>query len=74
MKKMHYGSCVIGVALAAVLLVALGVSASTLTVLAVALICPLLMFIMMRTMMDGQAGHTGDRGPGKEPVDPRRAR
>ena len=51
MKNLHYGHCLIGVAAAVVLLVALGVKASTLGILAVALVCPLMMFLMMRTMM-----------------------
>jgi hypothetical protein len=55
MKHLHYGHCLIGVAAAAVLLVAFGVEASTLGVLAVALACPLMMFVMMRTMMGGQS-------------------
>ena len=59
MKNLHYGHCIIGVAVAAVLLVALGVKASTLGILAVALACPLMMFVMMRTMMgDQSARHT----------------
>ena len=57
MKNLHYGHCIIGVALAAVLLVVLGVSASTLGFLAVVLACPLMMFVMMRAMMDNQTGH-----------------
>jgi len=54
MKNLHYGHCIIGVAAAAVLLVALGVSASTLGILAVALACPLMMLVMMRTMTGDQ--------------------
>lgn len=53
MKHFHYGHCLVGVALGAVLLVALGVSAGTLGFLAVALACPLMMLAMMRTMGDG---------------------
>ena len=55
MKNLHYGHCLIGVAVAVVLLVALGVKASTLGILAVALACPLMMFVMMRTMMGDQS-------------------
>ena len=51
MKNLRYGHCLIGVALAVVLLVALGVQASTLGFLAVVLACPLMMFVMMKTMM-----------------------
>lgn len=50
MKNLHYGHCLIGIALAAVMLVALGVSTSTLGLLAVVLACPLMMFLMMRAM------------------------
>lgn len=64
MKNLHYGHCLIGVALAAILLVALGVSASTLGFLAVALLCPLMMFVMMRTMMsDNKAGNADHDQP-----------
>lgn len=66
MKNLHYGHCIVGVALAAVLLVALGVSASTLGILAVVLACPLMMFVMMRTMMGDQ---TGTRDRDDHPVD-----
>lgn len=59
MNKFHFGHCVIGVALAVVLLAALGVSASSLGILLVALACPLMMLVMMRSMMD--AG--GDDSP-----------
>ena len=57
MKNLHYGHCLIGVALAAVVLIALGVSAGTLGFFAIVLACPLTMFVMMRTMMnDNKAG------------------
>lgn len=52
MKNLHYGHCLIGVALGAVLLVALGVSAGTLGIFAIVLLCPLMMFVMMRMMMN----------------------
>ncbi len=55
MKNLHYGHCLIGVAVAVVLLVALGVKASTLGFLAVVLLCPLMMFVMMRMMMGDQS-------------------
>jgi len=64
MKNLHYGHCIIGVAIAAVLLVALGVSASTLGFVAVVLVCPLMMFVMMRAMMGNQTGnHDRDDHP-----------
>lgn len=60
MKNLHFGHCLIGVAAAVILLVVLGVKASTLGFLAVVLACPLLMFVMMRMMM-------GDRAPQSDP-------
>jgi uncharacterized membrane protein YjfL (UPF0719 family) len=60
MKNLHYGHCLIGVALAAILLVALGVSASTLGFAAIALVCPLMMFGMMRMMMNDNKTRTTD--------------
>jgi len=63
MKNLHYGHCLIGVAVAVVLLVALGVKASTLGILAVALACPLMMFVMMRTMMGDQSKSSHDDHP-----------
>ena len=69
MRNLHYGHCLIGLAVAVVLLVALGVKASTLGILAVALACPLMMFVMMKTMMGDQSGsshhddHPVDHGP-----------
>jgi hypothetical protein len=45
-----------------VLLVVLGAFASTLGIVAVALFCPLMMFVMMRAMMGGDsAGRTDHR-------------
>lgn len=76
MKNLHYGHCILGVAGAAVLLVALGVSASTLGVLAVALACPLMMVLMMRMMMrdqgrraDGDDDRTADRTVERQPLE-----
>lgn len=50
MKHLRHSHCLIGVAIAAVLVIAQGVSASTLALLAVVLACPLMMLFMMRTM------------------------
>jgi choline-glycine betaine transporter len=62
MKNLHYGHCLIGVAVAVVLLVALGVKASTVGFLVVVLACPLMMFVMMKMMMgDQSASHHEDR-------------
>lgn len=68
MKNFHYSHCLIGVGIAAILLVALGVSASTLSFLAVVLLCPLMMFVMMRMMMNDNKRSDGpvDRD---QPVD-----
>lgn len=60
MKPIHYVQCLVGVAIAAVLLLALGVSSSTLGFLAVALACPLMMVIMMRAMVAGHTNHPRD--------------
>jgi hypothetical protein len=60
MKHVHYGPCIVGIALAAALLIALGVSASTLGIAAVALACPLMMLMMMRTMLGGQPSTRSD--------------
>ena len=48
MKNIHLGHCFIGLALAAAVMIGLGVSASTLGILAIALMCPLMMMAMMR--------------------------
>jgi hypothetical protein len=63
MKNLHYGHCLIGVAVAVVVLVALGVKASTVGFLAVVLACPLMMFVMMKMMMRDQSAssHHDDR-------------
>jgi hypothetical protein len=63
MKNLHYGHCLIGVAVALVLLVALGVKASTVGFLAVVLACPLMMLVMMSMMMGDRSAssHHDDR-------------
>lgn len=63
MKNVHYGTCLVGIALAVLMLVVLGVKASTLGVLAVTLACPLMMFVMMRTMMGDHAKSGRDDRP-----------
>ena len=71
MKHLHYGHCLLGVAVAVVLVVALGVKASTLGILAVALVCPLMMLVMMKMMMGDQSAsshhddHPVDQSPNK---------
>lgn len=51
MKNLHYGHCLLGIAVALVLLVAFGMKASTVGLLAVVVACPLMMFVMMKMMM-----------------------
>jgi hypothetical protein len=72
MKNLHYGYCLIGVAAAVILLVAVGVKASTLGFLGVVLLCPLMMLVMMKTMMGDHSGsssrsddHPVDHGPNR---------
>lgn len=69
MKNLHFGHCLIGVAVAVVLIVSLGVKASTLGIVAVALACPLMMLVMMRTMMGDQSSSHRDDHPVDHPVD-----
>lgn len=69
MKHLHYSQCLVGIAIGAVVLVALGVSASTVAFLAVVLACPLMMFVMMRAMGDA---HTS--APHDESIDDTRRR
>ena len=60
MKHLHYSHCLVGLAIAVVLLIALGVSASTLGVLAVVLACPLMMLVMMQAMGDSRSSAPRD--------------
>lgn len=70
MKNLHYGHCLIGIAIAVVALIAFGVSASTLALVGIVAACPIMMFIMMRTMMVGnQNGAPPDNSvPADKPV------
>lgn len=72
MKNVHYGYCLIGVALAVIVLIALGVSTSTLGFLAVVLLCPLMMLVMMRTMMSDNNKSSSDPVEDDEPLNQRR--
>lgn len=65
MNNLHYGHCALGVAVAAVFLVAAGVPAGTFVVVAAALACPLTMVVMMRTMVGGHTHRPGDQ-PGTD--------
>lgn len=55
MKNLHYGPCLVGVAVALAVMVSLGVKASTLGILAIALACPLMMLVMMKAMTGDQS-------------------
>ncbi|MFZ6004280.1 MAG: DUF2933 domain-containing protein [Actinomycetota bacterium] len=61
MKKSHLAPCVVGVALAVAVFIALGGSASSVGFLAVVLACPLMMIVMMRMMMGGHHRDTDRR-------------
>jgi hypothetical protein len=74
MKNLHYGHCTVGVVIAGVVLVAAGVSASSLVLVAAALACPLMMVLMMRAMMGGHAARPADRAGDDEPADHHPAR
>lgn len=65
MKHLHWGHCTFGVAVAAVALIALGVSPGTLAFFAVVAACPLMMLVMMKTMAgnDRSKSHTGPPSP-----------
>jgi len=68
-KKLLLLSCLVGVAVAAVVVIAFGIRISVLPVVGLVLLCPLMMIVMMRMMMPG-----GDRraGPKAVPDTPRR--
>jgi Protein of unknown function (DUF2933) len=67
MKNLHAGHCIVGVALAAVILIAFGASTSTLLFLGVALACPLMMIVMMKMMMGGnQSGPDQHSSPDED--------
>jgi hypothetical protein len=60
MKKNYMVPCVIGFAAALLIMAIVGVKASTLGFLAIVLLCPLMMFMMMRSM-GGNNQSSGDR-------------
>ena len=60
MKKSHMVPCIVILAVAAVIIALGGVNGGSLGFLAFALLCPLMMFFMMRSMMDG-SGHDDHR-------------
>ena len=67
MKDLHAGHCVVGVALAAVVLIAFGVSTSGVLFLGVALACPLMMIVMMKMMITGnQTGSDQHSSPDED--------
>ena len=63
MKQQYLVPCLVGMVFAAVMLVALGVSAGTLAAGTLALACPLMMILMMGGMMHGH-GHARRSDPG----------
>lgn len=68
MNRSHLAYCGVGIVLAVVLLLAVGVSTTTLGFLALALACPLMMLVMMRQMM-GSSGPRSKERKG-EPAEP----
>ena len=53
MKKLHYGHCLIGVAIAGTLFVFLGARAGRLGILAYVLLCPVMMIAIMKMAIGG---------------------
>ena len=67
MRQIPFVPCLVGVAVALAVLLALGVHAGTLLAVGVALACPLMMILMMGGMVHGaHRMHTGHDGPGPE--------
>jgi hypothetical protein len=67
MGRIPVTHCLLGVALAFVLLLALGVQAGTILVVGAALLCPLMMVLMMGGMARGMAhGRDGHGAPREE--------
>ena len=62
MKSPHLTHCLVGVGIAAAVLLAFGVEPGTLAFLAATLACPLMMIVMMRAM----AGAAGSRDHGHD--------
>ncbi len=69
MKKNHMATCVLGIAAAALIMSIVGVKASTLGFLAIVLLCPVMMFMMMRSM-GGNNQSSGDRNHTDTPSHP----
>ena len=58
MKRQRWGLYAVALAILIVGLVAVGVPASTLLIVSLVLVCPLMMFVMMRGMHgEGHSGH-----------------
>ena len=71
MNDIRHAHCLVGIAVAVALVVALGASWSALLVVGATLVCPLVMFVMMRSMTGGE--RTGERHPDEHaPVRDRR--
>lgn len=71
-NKKPYGLYAIALAIFMVGALALGVPASTLAVLAIALVCPLMMLAMMRGMHGHQDQGGGSRNVDRDRTDPPR--
>lgn len=70
--KNHYRHCAVALVAGVALLLAFGVRVSSLLYLGVLLVCPLMMFFMMRGMMAGGghgAGCSHDHGAGDQRTD-----
>ena len=66
MHKNHLTGCVVGILLALAVVRLTGGSAGGLGVLAAALVCPVMMLVMMRSMMGGQTHHEHESTPSRE--------
>jgi hypothetical protein len=68
MKKLHISHCLIAVAAVAFIVVLVG-EASWLPFAALVLVCPLMMFVMMRMMMPGDHDDSGqEHHDGHHPI------
>jgi hypothetical protein len=61
MGRFPLAQCLLGVAVAFVLLLALGVQAGTILAVGAVLVCPLMMLLMMGGMGHGRGGHGAAR-------------
>lgn len=68
MKPVHYAGCLIGVAAAIAILAVVGVRWSTIGIALAVLACPLVMFVMMRTLMSTRTAARSDEQAGHNPT------